>query len=116
MSSRLLSALAGVAIMATTSSAFAFSAVVVKPTALRTHAAQGAAVIDVVPPNTEFDMSRCNRGWCEAAYAGQVGYIHAPLLVSAPSDTFHDAGPFGLLALPFDAAGGVVGAVTAPIR
>jgi uncharacterized protein YraI len=114
MSSRLLPILAGVAMTATASSAFAFGAMVSAPTALRTHATQRASVIEVLPANTVVDMARCYRGWCEAAYAGQTGYVHAPLLVSAPG-SFNDTGPFGLLGLPFAAAGGVVGGVTAPI-
>ncbi len=113
MSSRLLPILAGVAMAATASSAFAFGAMVIAPTAMRTHATHRAAVIEVVPPNAVIDMARCYRGWCEAAYAGQTGYVHTPLLVSAtPSG---DVGPIGTaLTLPFTVFGGVLGA-PAPI-
>ncbi|MGO9392072.1 SH3 domain-containing protein [Rhodoblastus sp.] len=113
MSSRLLPVLAGVAMAATASSAFAFGAMVSAPTALRTHATHRAAVIEVVPANGVVDMARCYRGWCEAAYGGQMGYVHTPLLVSATPST--DVGPIGtVLTLPFTVVGGVLGA-PAPI-
>lgn len=116
MASRLLFALAGVTMIGATSSAFAFGAIVSSPKALRTQPTQRASVIEVVPANATVDMSRCYRGWCEAAYAGQTGYVYAPLLVSAPADTYDNSlGPFGLITLPFTAAGDVVGTVVAPI-
>jgi hypothetical protein len=45
-----------------------------------------------------------------------MGCVQAPVLDSAPTDQWGNMGPFGLVALPFEAAGGVVGTVTAPIN
>jgi uncharacterized protein YraI len=113
MSSRILPILAGVVMAATASSAFAFDVMASSPMAMRTHATHQAAVIEVVPANAVVDVTRCYRGWCEATYAGQTGYIHAPILVSAASSA--DVGPITtVLTLPFTAVGGVLSA-SAPI-
>lgn len=113
MSSRILPILAGAALAATTSSAFAFDVMASHPMAMRTHAMHQAAVIEVVPANAVFDVARCAHGWCEATYAGQTGYIHAPILVSATSSA--ETGPITtVLTLPFTAVGGVFNA-SAPI-
>ncbi len=113
MSNRLLPMLAGVAMAAAASSAFAFGAMVTAATPLRTHAAHRAAVIEVVPANAVVDMARCYRGWCEAAYAGQMGYVHTPILISATTSA--EGGPIGtVLTLPFTVVGGILGS-PAPI-
>ena len=83
MLSKFVPALAGVAMAATVGSAFAFDAEIVAPKALRTHPSPRAAVIMVIPAQSVINMERCVRGWCEAAYAGQLGYVYTPVLVSA---------------------------------
>ena len=113
MSSSILPILAGVAMAATASSAFAFDVMASSPMAMRTHTTHQAAVIEVVPANAVIDVTRCYRGWCEASYAGQMGYVHAPILVSAAAPSA-DAGPMTVLTLPFTAVGGVLSA-SAPI-
>ena len=92
MSSSILPILAGVAMAATASSAFAFDVMASSPMAMRTHATHQASVIEVVPANAVIDVTRCYRGWCEATYAGQTGFVHAPILVSAAAPSA-DAGP-----------------------
>ena len=111
MLSKFVPALAGVAMAATVGSAFAFDAEIVAPKALRTHPSPRAAVITVIPAQSVINMERCVRGWCEAAYAGQVGFVYTPVLVSAgpaaPSPI--GGGPLGILTapltLPFEATG-----------
>jgi uncharacterized protein YraI len=111
MVSRFVPFLAGVAMVATVGPAFAFDAMVSAPTALRTHASRRAAVIEVIPARAVIDMERCVHGWCEATYAGQVGYVYTPVLVSAAPVSPADEGPFGLLTAPFAATGAVLGGV-----
>ena len=83
MLSRFVPVLAGVAMAASVGAAFAFNAEVVAPKALRTRPSPKAAVITVIPAQSVINMERCVRGWCEAAYAGQLGYVYTPVLVSA---------------------------------
>ena len=111
MSSRFLPIFAGVAMAATASAAFAFDAMVTAPTALRTHASHRAAVIEVIPANAVIDMAHCYRGWCEAAYAGQMGYVYTPVLVSGEPVSPADEGPMEVLTAPATLVGGVFGAV-----
>ncbi len=54
-------------------------------------------MIEVIPARAVIDMERCVRGWCEAAYAGQVGYVYTPVLVSARPVAPTDEGPMGVL-------------------
>ena len=107
---RFVPVLAGVAMAAAGSSAFAFDAMVVAPTALRTHASHRAAVIEVVPAHAVIDMARCSRGWCEAGYGGQMGYVYTPVLVSGEPVSSTDLGPMDLLTAPIAATGAVLGA------
>ncbi len=57
MSSSILPILAGVAMAATASSAFAFDVMASSPMAMRTHATHQAAVIEVVPANAVIDVN-----------------------------------------------------------
>jgi uncharacterized protein YraI len=115
MLSKFVPVLAGVAMAAATTSAFAFDAMVSAPTALRTYASPRAAVIEVIPARAVINMERCVRGWCEASYAGQVGYVYTPVLVSGGPVSPTDEGPFGLLTAPFAVTGAVLGgAVESP--
>ena len=82
MSIRFIPLLVGVAMAATAGSAFAFDAMLNGPTAFRARASHRAAVIEVIPAKTVIDMARCSRGWCEAAYAGRMGYVYTPILIS----------------------------------
>ena len=101
MLSRFIAALAGAAMAASVGSAFAFDAQIVAPKALRTHPSPRAAVITVIPARAVINMERCVRGWCEAAYAGQLGFVYTPVLVSAtPPGSPVDEGPLGILAAP----------------
>ncbi len=104
MVSKFVPALAGVAMAATVGSAFAFNAEIVAPKALRTHPSPRAAVIMVIPASAVINMERCVRGWCEAAYAGQLGYVYTPVLVSAtpPGSPGLDR-PMGILTAPITA-------------
>jgi uncharacterized protein YraI len=110
MLSKFVPVLVGVAMAAAATSAFAFDAMVSAPTALRTHASRRAAVIEVIPAKAVIDMARCNRGWCEAAYGGQMGYVYTPVLVSAEPVSPTDEGPMMLLIAPVNATGAVLGA------
>jgi hypothetical protein len=111
---RFVPVLTGVAMAVTAGSAFAFDAMVSAPTALRTHASRRAAVIEVVPARAVIDMARCSRGWCEAAYAGRMGYVYTPVLVSGEPVSSTDEGPMDLLTMPVTvpiaATGAVLGA------
>ena len=98
MLSKFVPVLAGVAMAATVGSAFAFDAEIVAPKALRTRPSPRAAVIMVIPAQSVINMERCVRGWCEAAYAGQLGYVYTPVLVSAtPPGSPGLEGPLGIL-------------------
>ena len=116
MSSKFVPVLAGVAMVATAGSAFAFDAMLAGPKALRTHASSRAAIIEVIPARAVVNMERCVRGWCEAVYAGQVGYVYTPVLVSGRAVASNDfGGPLGILTapitLPITATGAVLGGV-----
>ncbi len=115
MLSKFVPVLAGVAMAAATTSAFAFDAQVTAPTALRTHASPRAAVIGVIPARAVINMERCVRGWCEAAYAGQMGYVYTPVLVSAGPVAPTYEGPVDMLlapiTVPIAATGAVFGGV-----
>ena len=117
MLSKFVPALAGVAMAATVGSAFAFDAEIVAPKALRTHPSPRAAVIMVIPAQSVINMERCVRGWCEAAYAGQMGYVHTPVLVSGEPVSSADEGPIELLTAPVTVVGEVFGAAatSAPV-
>ena len=112
MVSRFVPALAGVAMLASVGSALAFDAEIVAPKALRTRPSPRAAVMTVIPPGAVIDMERCARGWCEAAYAGQVGFVYTPVLVSTGPAAPTGEGPLGILTapltLPFEATGAVL--------
>ncbi len=115
MLSRFVPVLAGVAMAATAGSAFAFDAMVSAPTALRTHASPRAALIEVIPARAVINMERCVRGWCEAAYAGQMGYVYTPVLVGTWSGSPAVEGPWDVLTapitVPIAATGAVLGGV-----
>ncbi|MGA8170915.1 MAG: hypothetical protein WB816_08810 [Methylocystis sp.] len=111
MLSKFVPVLAGVAMAITAGSAFAFDAMVSAPTALRTHASHRAAVIEVIPARAVIDMTRCARGWCEAAYAGQMGYVDTPVLVSGRAAQPAFEGPLGLLTAPITVPIAATGAV-----
>jgi uncharacterized protein YraI len=115
MLSRFIPVLAGVAMAAAVGPAFAFDAMVSAPTTLRTHPSPRSAVIEVIPARAVINMERCVRGWCEAAYAGQMGYVYTPVLVSAGPVSPGVEGPWGVLTapitVPFEAAGAVLGGV-----
>ena len=112
MLTKFVPALAGVAMAATVGSAFAFDAEIVAPKALRTRPSPRAAVIMVIPAQSVINMERCVRGWCEAAYAGQLGYVYTPVLVSAtPPGSPGLEGPMGILGAPIEATGAVLGGV-----
>ena len=84
MSSRFLSVLAGVALAASATSAFAFDAVLSSPKALHTHPWHRSAVIEVLAPTTVINIVGCRHGWCQAqAPNGPVGFVHTPVLVGA---------------------------------
>ncbi len=111
MLSRFVPVLAGVAMAATAGSAFAFDAMVSAPTALRTHASPRAALIEVIPARAVINMERCVRGWCEAAYAGQVGYVYTPVLVSGWAGSPGMEGPWDVLTAPITVPIAATGAV-----
>jgi SH3-like domain-containing protein len=82
MSSRYIRVVLSVGMAVNAGSASAFDAMVTVPAQLRTHTSHRATVIEVIPANAVIDMVRCNRGWCEAAYAGQTGHVYTPLIIS----------------------------------
>ncbi len=43
---------------------------------------RGGRYLGMRDPRATIDMVRCNRGWCEAAYAGQTGHVYTPLIMS----------------------------------
>ncbi len=84
MSSKFRSVLAGVALAASATSAFAFEAVLSSPKALHTHPWHRSGVIEVLPPTSVVDISGCRHGWCEAtAVNGAVGFVYTPVLIGA---------------------------------
>ena len=84
MSSKFLSVLAGVALAASATSAFAFEAVLSSTKALHTHPWHHSAVIEVLAPTTVINIVGCRHGWCQAqAPNGPVGFVHTPVLVGA---------------------------------
>ncbi len=68
-------------------------------------------MIEVIPANAVIDMAHCYRGWCEAASAGQMGYVYTPVLVSGEPVSPADEGPIELLTAPATVVGEVFGAV-----
>jgi hypothetical protein len=109
MPPRIVSVLAGAVLAASATSAFAFEAMAPRATAMRTHASPRAGVIGVIPPNVTFDVGRCRGGWCAAAYAGRMGFVHTPVLVGAAPAETAGFGPFDLLTAPFTAIGSAFG-------
>ncbi|QGM45858.1 SH3 domain-containing protein [Methylocystis heyeri] len=109
MSSKMLSILAGIAFVASATSAFAFDAQVTRATPLRTHASPHAGVIEVVPANSIIDMQRCARGWCEASYDGRMGYVYTPVLMNGEPSTPGPT-PFEVITAPVTVPVTVVGA------
>jgi uncharacterized protein YraI len=109
MPSRIVSVLAGAVLAASVTSAFAFEAMTPRARAMRTHPSPHAAVVGVIPPNATFDMERCVRGWCEAAYAGRMGFVYTPVIVSGGPGAATGFGPFDLLTAPFTAVGSAFG-------
>jgi hypothetical protein len=84
MSSKFLSVLAGVALAASATSAFAFEAVLSSPKALHTHPWHRSGVIEVLGPATVINITGCRHGWCQAqAPNGPVGFVYTPVLVGA---------------------------------
>ena len=84
MSSKFLSVLAGVALAASATSAFAFEAILSSAKPLHTHPWRHSAVIEVLPPTAVINISGCRRGWCQAAAPnGVVGFVYTPVLVGA---------------------------------
>jgi hypothetical protein len=84
MSRRFLTVLAGVALAASATSAFAFDAILSSPKALHTHPWHRSAVIEVLAPTTVINIVGCRHGWCQAqAPNGPVGFVHTPVLVGA---------------------------------
>ena len=84
MSRRFLTVLAGVALAASATSAFAFDAILSSPKALHTHPWHRSAVIEVLAPTTVINIVGCRHGRCQAAAPnGVVGFVHTPVLVGA---------------------------------
>jgi hypothetical protein len=84
MSSKFLSVLAGVALAASATSAFAFEAVLSSPKALHTRPCASSGVIEVLAPTTVINIAGCRHGWCQAqAPNGPVGFVYTPVLVGA---------------------------------
>ena len=84
MSSKFASVLAGVALAASATSAFAFDAVLGAPKGLHVRPWHRSAVIEVLPPTTVVNIIGCRHGWCQAtAPNGATGFIHTPVLATA---------------------------------
>jgi hypothetical protein len=84
MSSKFLSVLAGVALAASATSAFAFEAVLSSTKALHTHPWHRSAVIEVLAPTTVINITGCRHGWCQAAAPnGVLGFVYTPVLLGA---------------------------------
>ena len=127
MSSKFRSVLAGVALAASATSAFAFDAVLSSPKALHTHPWHRSAVIEVLAPTTVINIAGCRHGWCEAvAPNGVVGFVYTPVLVgAAPAPGWWWgwgawSGPVGPVAGaatldPFAVVGGLFAPAPAPV-
>ncbi len=116
MSSRFLSVLAGVALAASATSAFAFEATLTSAKAVHTHASQRSAVVAVLPAGATINILAERRGWSAVAGPdGVVGFVRTPELVSATPGAWSPAGalgaPFGavgsLVSAPFNVVGGI---------
>ena len=82
MSSKFLSVLAGVALAASATSAFAFDAVLGAPKALHTNPWHRSAVIERLPATTAVNVIGCRYGWCEVTAAnGATGFVRSPGLL-----------------------------------
>src|SRR5208283_1228627 len=128
MSSKFLSVLAGVALAASATSAFAFEAVLSSPKALHTNPWSRSGVIEVLAPTTVINITGCRRGWCQAqAPNGPVGFVYTPVLVGmAPAPgwwwgwgawTAPFVAPVAAAATldPFAVVGGLLAPVTVPL-
>ena len=82
MSSKFLSVLAGVALAASATSAFAFDAVLGAPKGLHVHPWHRSAVIEVLPATALVNVIGCRYGWCEVTAAnGATGFVRSPGLL-----------------------------------
>ncbi|MFY9656859.1 MAG: SH3 domain-containing protein [Methylocystis sp.] len=122
MSSKFLSVLAGVALAASVTSAFAFEAVLSSTRAVHTHPWHRSAVVGVLPAGATINILAERGGWSEVAGPnGLVGFVRTPLLVSAAPAAWGPgalAAPFGaaeaVVATPFNLVGGVFAPAPAP--
>jgi len=84
MSSKFLPVLAGVALAASATSAFAFEAVLSSTKALHTHPWHRSGVIEVLPPTSVVNILGARGGWAQVQTAdGHVGFLYTPVLVGA---------------------------------
>jgi hypothetical protein len=84
MSSRFLSVVAGVALAASVTSAFAFDAVLAGPKGLHVQPCHHSAVIEVLPATAVINIIGCRSGWCQAtAPNGATGFVRTHALLDA---------------------------------
>ncbi|KAF2992840.1 SH3 domain-containing protein [Methylocystis sp. MJC1] len=95
--------------------AVAAPAIVSADTALRARPGMRSAILATIPAGAAVEAGPC-RAWCRVQYGPAVGFVPSPLLVAGTgaagyygSAGYGDAGPFGLLAAPFEAAGDIFG-------
>jgi len=128
MALRFLSVLAGVALAATATSAFAFDAVLASAKGLHTHPWHHSHVIEVLPPGAAVNIIAARHGWAEVQTpGGVVGFVHTPILagaVPAPGwwwgwgawNVVDPVAPVvGVVATPFDLLGGLFAPAPAPV-
>ncbi|BDV40144.1 hypothetical protein [Methylocystis bryophila] len=112
MSSRFLSVLAGVALAASATSAFAFDAVLTSARAVHVHPWHRSAVVAVLPPGATINILAERHGWSEIAGPnGLAGFVRTPLLVSTAPAAWGPAvgltAPLGVVTAPLDLVGGL---------
>jgi len=84
MPSRFVSVMAGVALAAGATSAFAFDAVLASPKGLHVQPCYRSAVVEVLPAAATVNIIGCRYGWCQAtAPNGATGFVHTTALIDA---------------------------------
>lgn len=116
MRSKLTPLFVAMGLAASAGSALAIPAIVSADTALRARPGMRSAIVATIPAGAAVEAGPC-RAWCRVQYGPSVGFVPSPLVTAsagAPgyygSAGYADAGPFGLLGAPFEAAGDIFGA------
>jgi hypothetical protein len=102
-------------LVASIGSAAAVPAIVATSAPLHARPGARSAIVAMIPAGAAVNAGPC-RAWCRVQYGAVMGFVPSTLLVASAGAPgyygaagYADAGPFGLLAAPVEAAGAVVG-------